>query len=200
MIRHTFAAVAVTLFTGAPGLAEPEQSAPPSPDVLDFTMDRLDGTPEDLSVYRGKVVMIVNTASLCGLTPQYEGLQALYEKHRDDGFVILGFPANNFGGQEPGTHEQIREFCKSNYNVTFPLFAKVSVKGDDICPLYGFLTQETPEEIRGPIKWNFQKYLVNRNGQVVTRFLPSMSDDSAEIRKKIESLLRAPRPDEAEKS
>jgi len=188
MIRHTFAAVAVTLFTGAPGLAEPEQSAPPSPDVLDFTMDRLDGTPEDLNVYRGKVVMIVNTASLCGLTPQYEGLQALYEKHRDDGFVILGFPANNFGGQEPGTDEEIAEFCSKNYDVAFPMFSKISVKGEDQHPLYERLTGQ-PEPIGGPVTWNFQKYLIDRTGKVVTKFGPRTTPMDADLTARIEALL-----------
>src|ERR1700685_2168973 len=110
--------------------------------VLDFTLNSLDGKPAPLAEYRGKVVLIVNVASRCGYTPQYEGLERVYEKYKDQGFVILGFPANNFGGQEPGTNEEIKTFCSSKYSVKFPLYTKISVKGDDINPLYKFLTDK----------------------------------------------------------
>src|ERR1019366_3146657 len=115
-----------------------------------------------LSAYQGKVVLIVNVASRCGFTPQYAGLEALYEKYKDRGFVILGFPANNFGGQEPGTNEEIKTFCSTKYNVTFPMYSKISVKGDDMAPLYQFLTDATGSEIQ----WNFTKFLVDKDGKV----------------------------------
>jgi len=139
--------------------------------VYEFTMRDIDGKNVKLDAYKGKVVMIVNTASKCGYTPQYEGLQALYDKNKDKGFVVLGFPANNFMGQEPGTGAEIKEFCTLKYKVTFPMFAKISVKGPDQDPLYNFLTNKaTNPEFAGDISWNFNKFLVDRNGKVVARF------------------------------
>jgi len=133
--------------------------------VLTGTLNRLDGTPQDLSEYLGKVVLVVNTASECGLTPHYAGLQALYERHADDGLVVLGFPANDFMGQEPGSDEEIAGFCQRNYGVTFPLFAKTPVLGDDANPLFATLTaaSEAPD-------WNFTKYLIGRDGRLAQRF------------------------------
>lgn len=156
--------------------------------VLDRTMKRLDGTDENLTNYRGKVVMLVNVASKCGLTPQYAGLQAIYDKYEPQGFEILGFPANNFMGQEPGTDEEISQFCELNYGVSFPLFSKISVKGDEIAPLYEELTG-MPEPIGGEVLWNFQKYLLNRNGEVVEKFMPQTTPESPEVVEAIESLL-----------
>ena len=156
--------------------------------MLDYTMKRLDGTEEDLSAYRGKVLMLVNVASRCGLTPQYAGLQSLYEKYQGQGFEILGFPANNFMGQEPGTDEEIAEFCSVNYGVTFPVFSKISVKGDDIHPLYRELTT-MPEPIGGDVMWNFQKYLVDREGNVVEKIGPMTTPDDPAVGSKIEALL-----------
>jgi len=156
--------------------------------VLGYTMEDINGEAQDLSQYRGKVVMIVNTASKCGLTPQYEGLQALYERHRDQGFVILGFPANNFGNQEPGSDEQIAEFCTQNYGVAFPMFSKISVGGDDQCALYQQLTG-MPDPIGGEVKWNFQKYLVDREGNVVAKFDPPVKPQDERITNEIERLL-----------
>jgi glutathione peroxidase len=156
--------------------------------MLDYTMKRLDGSEEDLSEYRGKVLMLVNVASRCGLTPQYAGLQSLYEKYQGQGFEILGFPANNFMGQEPGTDEQIAEFCSMNYGVTFPVFSKISVKGDDIHPLYAEITT-MPEPIGGDVLWNFQKYLVDREGNVVSKIGPQTTPEAPEVAAKIEALL-----------
>lgn len=136
--------------------------------VHTFTVTTIDGSEMQLSEYEGKVLLIVNTASKCGFTPQYEGLQALYEKYHDAGLRILAFPANNFGGQEPGSNEEIKEFCSSTYGVGFDLFAKISVKGEDMHPLYHYLTKESA--YKGSVKWNFTKFLVNGDGEVVARF------------------------------
>ncbi len=154
--------------------------------VHEFTLNSIDGKPAPLSAYQGKVVLIVNVASRCGFTPQYAGLEALYEKYKDRGFVILGFPANNFGGQEPGTNEEIKTFCSSKYNVTFPMYSKISVKGDDKAPLYQFLTAATGSEIQ----WNFTKFLVDKSGKVVARFEPKVTPESAEVAEAIERALR----------
>ena len=144
---------------------------PPEKSVYDFTMRDIDGENIKLDVYKGKVVMIVNVASKCGYTPQYEGLQALYEKNKDSGLVILGFPANNFLSQEPGTEAEIKEFCSTKYKVTFPMFAKISVKGEDQHPLYTYLTNKISDpEFAGDISWNFNKFLIDRHGKVVARF------------------------------
>src|SRR5215203_565896 len=142
-----------------------------SPSILDFTMKDIDGKNVKLKKYKGKVLLVVNTASKCGYTPQYEGLQAIYDKYNAQGFSVLGFPANNFGGQEPGTESEIKEFCTTKYKVTFPMFAKISVKGDDQDPLYKFLTgKETNPGFGGDITWNFNKFLIDRKGNVVARF------------------------------
>ena len=156
--------------------------------MLDYTMKRIDGTEEELSSHKGNVLMLVNVASRCGLTPQYTGLQALYEKYRGQGFEILGFPANNFMGQEPGSNEEIASFCDANYGVTFPLYSKISVKGDDIHPLYAAITSMA-DPIGGDVQWNFQKYLVDRNGEVVQKFGPMTTPDAPEVAEAIEGLL-----------
>ena len=161
--------------------------------MLDYTMKRLDGREESLRDYEGKVVMLVNVASKCGFTPQYAGLQELYSQYRDRGFEILGFPANNFGEQEPGTDEEIAEFCELNYGVSFPMFSKISVKGDDIHPLYQQITSR-PEPIGGEVKWNFQKYLVDRQGNVVARFGSRTTPDDPGLVAKVEELLEQPAP------
>jgi glutathione peroxidase len=131
-------------------------------------MTMIDGTEKPLRDYDGQVLLLVNTASKCGFTPQYSSLEKLYRKYRDEGFTILAFPANNFGAQEPGTDAQIKEFCSTNYDVTFDLFSKISVKGDDIHPLYAYLT--SLPEVGGEIQWNFTKFLVDRDGTVISRF------------------------------
>src|SRR5271169_771122 len=123
--------------------------------IYTFTLNSIDGSPAPLANYKGKVVLVVNVASQCGYTPQYSALEATYEKYKDQGFVILGFPANNFGAQEPGTNEEIKTFCTRKYSVTFPMYAKISVKGADQAPLYAYLTKDTGAKIAGEIKWNF---------------------------------------------
>ncbi len=155
-----------------------------APTLLDRTMRGIDGSEQDLSRYRGKVVLVVNVASECGLTPQYEGLQSLYEQKRDEGFVILGFPANNFGGQEPGTDGQIVQFCSENYGVTFPMFSKISVLGDDQDALFASLSQESEEP-----SWNFTKYLIDRDGNLVERFDPRTTPDNPGLIERIDTLL-----------
>jgi glutathione peroxidase len=143
-----------------------------------------------LKTYSGKVVLLVNVASRCGFTPQYAGLEALYEKYKDRGLVIVGIPANNFGSQEPGTNDEIKKFCSSKYNVSFPMMAKVSVLGDDKTPLYQFLTDKSQDpQFGGDIKWNFTKFLVDRKGNLVARFEPNVTPDSAEVQTAIESAL-----------
>ena len=161
-----------------------------APRLYDFTLPSIDGNSTPLSTYKGKVILLVNVASRCGYTPQYSALESLYEKYKDAGLVILGFPANNFGAQEPGTNAEIRSFCSTKYNVTFPMFAKVSVKGDDTTPLYQYLTQKASPAVAGEIKWNFTKFLVDRNGHVVARFEPAVKPDSAEVVAAVEKLLK----------
>lgn len=155
--------------------------------VHEFTMTDIDGNEVSLSEFEGKTLLIVNVASKCGLTPQYEELQALYAQYEEEGLVILGFPANNFMGQEPGTDAEIKAFCSDNYNVTFPMFSKISVKGKDIHPLYQFLTTTTESKV----KWNFQKYLVDKDGNVVTYFTPRTKPLDDEVVTAIRSLLAA---------
>jgi glutathione peroxidase len=158
--------------------------------IYTFTLNSIDGKPAPLADYKGKVVLIVNVASQCGFTPQYSALEAIYEKYKDQGFVIVGFPANNFGAQEPGTNEEIKTFCSRKYSVTFPLYAKISVKGEDQAPLYSYLTKETGPGITGDIKWNFTKFLVDRNGKVVQRFESAVTPDSKEVTGAIEKQLK----------
>jgi glutathione peroxidase len=158
--------------------------------IYDFTLNSIDGKPAPLANYKGKVLLVVNVASRCGFTPQYTALEATYEKYKDQGFVILGFPANNFGGQEPGTNAEIKTFCASKYMVTFPLYSKVSVKGDDQTPLYHFLTTDANPSLTGDIKWNFTKFLVDRNGNVMQRFEPATKPDAPEVIAAIEKALK----------
>jgi glutathione peroxidase len=158
--------------------------------VYSFTLNSIDGKPAPLADYKGKVVLLVNVASQCGFTPQYSALEAIYEKYKDQGFVILGFPANNFGAQEPGTNEEIKTFCTRKYSVTFPMYSKISVKGDDQAPLYAYLTKETGAGIAGEIKWNFTKFLVDRDGKVIQRFEPAVTPDSKEVTGAIEKQLK----------
>lgn len=159
-----------------------------SPQVLTHTVKRIDGTEESLSSYKGKVVMIVNTASKCGMTPQYEALQKLYEQKKDAGLIILGFPANDFRQQEPGTNAEIAEFCSTKYSITFPIFEKIVVTGKDSHPLYAQLAAQSAP-IGGEPKWNFTKFLVDRAGNVVARFEPRTKPDDAEVLKKVDELL-----------
>ncbi|HEV2175431.1 MAG TPA: glutathione peroxidase [Nitrospira sp.] len=158
--------------------------------IYDFTINSIDGQPVSLKSYHGKVVLLVNVASKCGFTPQYAGLEALYEKYKGRGFVIIGVPANNFAQQEPGTNEEIKTFCSRKYNVTFPMMAKVSVLGDDKAPLYRYLTDKSADpKFGGDIKWNFTKFLFDRNGNLVARFEPPVTPDSSEIQSAVEAAL-----------
>jgi glutathione peroxidase len=182
-------AVGVVVAVQATSTSAADAGKKPS-SVLDFHVKDIDGKDVDLSKYRGKVVLIVNTASQCGLTPQYKSLQADYEKYKDQGFEILAFPANEFGQQEPGSNSEIKTFCSTKYNVTFPLFSKIVVKGEGIHPLYQFLTSESTNPGRGgEIDWNFAKFLVNRKGEVVARFHPKVKPDSPEFREAVEKAL-----------
>ena len=158
--------------------------------VYDFTLNDIDGTPVSLSQYKGKVVMLVNTASLCGNTPQYADLEKVYETYKDKGFEILAFPANNFGQQEPGSNEEIKGFCLTKYSVGFPLFSKISVKGSDKHPLYRYLTEQSP--FPGEVEWNFQKYLVDRSGNVVARYHHGTKPVADQIVKDVERFLAKP--------
>jgi glutathione peroxidase len=171
--------------------AEPtEKATKKTPKALSFTMKSLDGKDVDLSKYQGKVVMIVNVASKCGLTPQYEQLQALHEKYAKEGLAILGFPCNQFLSQEPGTAEEIKEFCRVKYGVAFDMFAKIEVNGDGACDLYKFLTAlDTKPVGAGKISWNFEKFILNRKGEVVVRFAPKTKPDDPEVIKVIKEEL-----------
>ena len=174
------------LVLNAKEIKESKKVAP----VLNFKMKSLDGKEVDLAKYQGKVVLIVNVASKCGYTPQYKGLQALHDKYAKDGLVILGVPANDFGKQEPGTNADIAKFCKKNYGVTFDMFAKVHVKGEQKCPLYKFLTsKKTDPKFAGEVEWNFQKYLIGRNGEIVARFGHRVKPESEEVVKVIKGEL-----------
>jgi glutathione peroxidase len=158
--------------------------------VYDFTLNSIDGQPAPLAAYKGKVVLLVNVASRCGYTPQYAALESIYEKYKDRGFVIVGIPANNFGGQEPGTNQEIKTFCSSKYNVTFPMMAKVSVKGEDTTPLYQYLTDKAANpQTGGEIKWNFTKFLVGPDGRVIARFEPEVTPDAPQVASAIEKAL-----------
>jgi glutathione peroxidase len=168
-----------------------EKESKKVPPVLNFKMKGLDGKEVDLSKYQGRVVLFVNVASYCGYTRQYKGLQALYEKHSQDGLVIIGVPANEFGQQEPGSDKEIAEFCDSKYGVKFQLLSKVVVNGDGICPLYKFLTSKnTNPNFAGPIGWNFEKFLIGRNGEVVGRYESKVEPDDADFVKAIERELK----------
>src|SRR5712691_9042057 len=159
--------------------------------VHEFTMKTLDGKQVPLASFKGKVMLVVNVASQCGYTYQYEGLQALYAKYKDRGLVLTGFPANNFGGQEPGSDAEIGAFCKSKFGVTFPMFSKISVKGSDKAPLYQFLTDKKVNPTTGgEINWNFTKFLVDRNGKVLQRFEPAVEPNSKEVLAAVEAALR----------
>jgi glutathione peroxidase len=155
--------------------------------VYDFSVKSIDGKDVPLSGYKGKALLIVNTASECGNTPQYEALQKLYESYRARGFEVLAFPSNDFGAQEPGTAEQIKTFCSVKYKTTFPLFAKVVVKGDKAEPLYRFLQDN--EKNGGDVQWNFAKFLVDAKGEVVAHFQPDVQPLSAELKKAVEAVL-----------
>ena len=160
-----------------------------TPMVYDFTLNDIDGKPVSLNQFRGKVLLLINTASFCGNTPQYTDLEKMYEQYREKGFEILAFPANNFGQQEPGTNAEIKTFCYTKYSLSFPLFSKISVKGDDKHPLYRYLTEQSP--FPGEVEWNFQKYLVDRSGKVVARYPHRTKPLAPEIVQDVERVLAA---------
>lgn len=163
------------------------ESPMPDPPLYGFTMKTIDGAQRPLSEYKGKVLLLVNVASECGYTPQYKDLEEVYRTFAGKGFAVLGFPANNFGGQEPGTDEEIKTFCTTKYDVTFDMFSKISVKGDDQHPLYNYLTTKTA--VPGEVKWNFQKYLVDRKGNVVAMIPHRKKPTDPDVVKQIEALL-----------
>ncbi|MBK9797471.1 MAG: glutathione peroxidase [Holophagaceae bacterium] len=175
-------ALALALIT-ALSLPAAERKVPVS--LYDLTLNSLEGKPQALSTYKGKVVLAVNVASECGYTPQYAGLQKLYAAMKDRGLVVLGFPCNQFGAQEPGSAAQIESFCQKNYGVTFPLFEKLEVKGPGKAPLYQFLTAR-----HGEPAWNFHKYLVGKDGQVIAAFPSKVAPDSPELKAAIEAALK----------
>ncbi len=191
MISTVILAMSAIVLVSIPWAMISAHSAPnQAGSVLDFTVKDIDGKDVPLAKFQGKVLLIVNTASQCGYTPQYKGLQEIYQKYKDQGFEILAFPANEFGAQEPGTDDQIKQFCSSKYNVSFPLFSKIVVKGDGIHPLYKFLTSETTDpKHAGAIPWNFTKFLVSRKGEVVGRYQPSVKPESSELGSAIEKAL-----------
>jgi glutathione peroxidase len=154
--------------------------------IYEFSMKNIDGQPTPLADFKGKVVLFVNVASQCGYTPQYSGLESLYKKYKDKGFVIVGVPANNFGSQEPGSDAEIKQFCTRKYNVSFPMMSKVSVKGGDMTPLYSYFTSAKG----GDVKWNFTKFLVGKDGKVVARFEPGSAPESPEVVAAVEQALK----------
>ena len=181
-------AVALSLIAAILVAATDQEPSPKS--VLQFSARSIDGEEVDLDRYKGEVLLIVNTASQCGYTPQYKGLQNIYESYKDQGFKVLAFPANEFGGQEPGTNAEIGAFCTRQFHVSFPLFAKIVVKGQGKHPLYQFLTsKKTNPKFGGEIPWNFTKFLVDRNGKVIARFEPRDEPESSEITGSIEKAL-----------
>jgi len=174
----------------APEAARPAEPEEPVSPIYSIQVQSIDGADVSLADYAGRVLLVVNVASRCGFTPQYAGLQQLYDIYKDRGFVVLAFPANNFGGQEPGTNEEIKTFCKGNFGVTFPLFAKISVVGPDKHPLYGFLTEaETSPAFAGEVNWNFNKFLVGRKGQVIGRFGTQTPPLHGDVTKVVEAAL-----------
>lgn len=189
-LRPGFAAIAALIALSPAAIVSAQNSARKPTSVLDFHVKDIDGKDVDLASYKGKVLLIVNTASQCGYTPQYKDLQAIYEKYKDQGFEVLAFPANEFGAQEPGDNPQIKEFCSTRYKVGFPLFSKIVVAGSGIHPLYAFLTsEETNPKFAGKIPWNFTKFLVDKHGKVIARFQPADKPSSEKVTGEIEKAL-----------
>ncbi len=195
--KKTRIALATLSLLAAFGAALGAQAGAEQPATEDglFALEakRLTGGTEPLGRYRGEVLLIVNTASRCGYTPQYEGLQALYDRYKTQGFTVLGFPSNDFGGQEPGNDAEIGAFCRANYGVDFPMFSKVRVKGSDAHPVYTYLTS-LPAPVGGPVQWNFQKYLVDRSGKVVASYPSRVRPEDPKLVGEVERLLAEPRP------
>ena len=187
MFKALCCVAVVFAIVGRPVFAEDAKQAD---GALGFTVKSIDGKEVNLAKYKGKVVVIVNVASQCGLTPQYEGLESLYEKYGEKGLAVLGFPCNQFGEQEPGTEKEIAAFCKDNYGVKFDMFAKVDVNGEKASDLYKYLTNlETAPKGSGKISWNFEKFVINREGNVIARFKPQTEPTDAELIAVIEKSL-----------
>lgn len=181
----------VTSLLSATGLKATDMDpalAPAADSLYEFAMTNIDGKEQSLSAYKGKTVIIVNTASKCGLTPQYAGLEAMYRKYKDKGLVILGFPANDFMGQEPGSDNEIKEFCSVKYDVTFPMFSKITVIGEETHPLYRWLIAKSGKKEQ--IEWNFAKFIVSPDGRTVTRFSPKTKPDDKDFVKAVEATLK----------
>lgn len=160
--------------------------------VHQFEIDSIDGKPTSLSQYKGKVLLMVNTASNCGYTPQYNELEVIYQKYKSYGLVVLGFPSNDFGGQEPGTNEEIKKFCNikdGKYKISFPMFAKINIKSEPKNPIYSYLTEKTNSAMRGPVKWNFEKFVISKKGELVARFPSKIAPDAPEVISTIEKEL-----------
>jgi len=178
----------------APATSKTSSKTGKTMSFLDFKTQSLDGHPIDLSHYKGRVLLVVNTASQCGFTPQYAGLEKLYTSYEAKGLTVIGFPANNFGGQEPGTNAEIGAFCKKNYGVTFPVMGKSSVEGGDQSPIFQFLTGDANPALAGEIGWNFEKFLISRDGKLVARFKSGVTPDSDELQKAVQAELAKPAP------
>jgi glutathione peroxidase len=195
-MRMAYMTIALAMAGAAAGTmaVADETTATPAAEkqnALSFTVKDIDGKDVNLTSYKGKVILMLNVASKCGNTPQYAGLEKLYAKYKNQGLVVMGFPANNFGGQEPGSNAEIKEFCAATYQVDFPMFAKVSVKGADQAPLFKFLTaQECKPLSKGDIAWNFEKFLVDRNGNLIGRFGNKVQPDDAGLVGAIEGALK----------
>lgn len=184
--QHLFFAPAFYIFFA---LAVPADAAAPSGDIYQFKVQDIKNKTVDMSTYRGKVLLIVNTASYCGFTSQYKSLQKTYEQFKDQNFYVLGFPSNDFGRQEPGSNKEIKDFCELNYKVTFPLFSKVSVSGNQKDPLFKYLTEDSGKDFRRPIDWNFEKFLVGKDGRIIARFTSSVDPQSEELLSAVKKAL-----------
>lgn len=184
---YFFSFILLILFSSVLVSQPKEQTAVDKKSIYDFTMKTIDGKEKSLADYKGEVLLVVNVASQCGFTPQYKDLEEVFEKYKGKGFRILAFPANNFGEQEPGSDQEIKTFCQTNYSVTFDLFSKISVKGDDQHPLYRYITKESP--FPGDVKWNFQKYLVDKDGNIVAMFPSRVKPTDKGFIEKVESLI-----------
>jgi glutathione peroxidase len=190
-MKYLFILILITLISSCSTKPVKQENKMTDTNIYDIELTKINGEKITMSDYKGKVMLIVNTASKCGYTKQYDGLQKLYDDYKDKGFVILGFPANNFMRQEPGTNEEIQTFCRMNYGVSFPMFEKISVKGEDIDPLYEYLTnKERNPEFGGKITWNFNKFLISKNGQIVNRFKSGDKPQSEKITTAVENQLK----------
>lgn len=193
MNTFTFTLISLALLTGLQINPEVTENGlkTDTPNVHQFSVKTIKGDDFSLEQYKGSVLLIVNTASKCGYTPQYKDLQELYETYKDQGLVILGFPANNFNQQEPGTNEEILEFCEMNYGITFPMFSKVSVKGEDQHELFGYLTGQGDKQEMGGVNWNFEKFVINKEGNLVQRYRSRINPMDKKVRDVVEELLVA---------